>query len=178
MKNTWLIVVLLVAFSACKKEIKTLPDETQTGANTFGAKVDGVNWGPLSAGIVPTAAILEARFSADSSVFITARNFSRSPLETEMEIYLKNVVGPGTYVLNQLTDHYPSHSASYGYYVKRNIYLIDEWITSNTVGGQVQVTKMDWANQIISGTFSFTAAAKVNSAPLTVTEGRFDVKIQ
>lgn len=170
--------VAALSFTSCKKEIKTLPDETQTGANTFGAKINGENWGPLGAGIVPTAAILEARFSADSSVFINARNFSRTPNETEMEIYLKNISGPGTYQLNQNTEVYPSHSASYGYYVKRNINVIDDWTTSSSATGQVQVTKIDWANRVISGSFQFTANARYGSAPITVTEGRFDVKIQ
>lgn len=179
MKNLFfLTAITILVFSSCKKEIKSLPEETQTGANTFGAKVDGENWGPLGAGIVPTAPVLEARFSADSSVFITARNFSRSPVETEMEIYLKNISGPGTYQLNQATEVYPGHSASYGYFIKRKVSVIDEWMTGGDATGQVQLTKIDWANRIISGSFQFNAKARYGSAPLTVTEGRFDVKIQ
>ncbi len=179
MKNLLLITTFLVAtFTSCKKEIKSLPDLTQSGANTFGAKINGENWGPLSAGIVPTAPILEARFSADSSVFINARNFSRSPVETEMEIYLKNLTGPGSYQLNQNTGVYPGHSYSYAYYLKRKISITDDWITSSSATGQVQVTKIDWVNKIISGSFQFTAKATYSSAPITVTEGRFDVKIQ
>lgn len=164
--------------SACDKEVELLPDPTQTGANTFGAKVDGENWGPLKFGVVPGAPVLEARVSADSSVFITARNLSRSPLETEMEIYLKQAKAPGTYALNQNTDVYPAHTASYGYYLKRNVSLVDQWVTGASATGQVQVTKMDWAERILSGTFSFTAAAKYGSPAVTVTEGRFDVRFQ
>ena len=178
MKNLLFIAVLFIGFSSCKKEIETLPDTTETGANTFGAKINGENWGPLGFGIVPTAPTLEARFAVDSSIFINARNFSRSPVETEMEIYLKNISGPGIYNLNQNTAVAPGHSASYAYYIKRNLNVIDEWITSSTSTGQVQLTKIDWANKIISGSFSFTAAAKYGRAPITATEGRFDIKIQ
>ncbi len=178
MKNILITSLLLVAITSCKKEIKSLPEPTQTGANTFGAKVDGENWGPLKAGIVPTAAILEARYSADSSVFINARNFSRSPIETEMEIYLKNVISPGVYPLVVATEAYPSHSGSYGYYVKRNISVIDEWITGPQANGEVVITKIDRTANIISGTFRFTANARYGSAVITVTDGRFDVKIQ
>jgi Family of unknown function (DUF6252) len=173
-----LAAVITVLFSACKKEIKNLPDETQTGAGTFGAKVNGENWGPLGAGILPTAPVLEARFAGDNSVFINARNFSRTPIETEMEIFLKNIPGPGTILLNQATEAYPNQSASYAYYVKRNVNLEDYWITGSAATGEVNVTKFDMANHIISGTFQFTANAHYGSAPLTVTEGRFDVKIQ
>ena len=178
MKNLLFIVLTLAILSSCKKEIETLPDTTETGANTFGAKINGENWGPLGFGIVPTAPTLEASFAADSSIFINARNFSRSPVETEMQIYLKNVSAPGSYLLNQNTAVAPGHSASYAYYIKRNFSVTDEWITSTTATGQVQVTKMDWANKIISGSFSFTADAKYGSAPISVTEGRFDIKIQ
>lgn len=156
----------------------SLPDATQTGANTFGALVNGENWGPLKAGIMPTLPILEARFSADSSVFINARNFSRTPTETEMEIYIKNLRGPGTYQLNQATDAYPGHSASYAFFVKRKVTVEDEWMTGATATGQVQVTKIDWEARIISGTFSFTGNPRYGTELLTVTEGRFDVRVQ
>lgn len=178
MKHLLLIAIIFSSFSSCKKEIETLPDTTQTGANTFGAKINGENWGPLKAGLLPTLPILEARFAGDSSIFINARNFSRTPVETEMEIYIKNVAAPGIYALNQATEIYPGESASYAYYVKRNFSITDEWITSSTATGQVQVTKIDWANKNIAGTFSFTANAKYGSASIFVTEGRFDVKIQ
>ncbi len=178
MKKLLLLIAVVVAFAACKKEIKTLPEETQTGANTFGAKLNGENWGPLKAGILPTAPLLEARFSGDQSIIITARNFSRTPIETEMEIFLKNVTAPGTYLLNQTTARYPAQSASYAYYEKRNVNIEDQWITGSEATGEVVVTKLDIPNRVISGTFQFAASAKYGSAPITVTEGRFDVKIQ
>ena len=177
-KILFVAAIALAAFTSCKKEIKSLPEETQTGAGTFGAKINGENWGPLKAGVLPTAPILEARFGADNSVFINARNFSRTPIETEMEIYLKNVTAPGTFELNTDTSPFPNQSASYAYYVKRNVTLIDEWITNKVATGQVVVTKIDVPNRIISGTFQFTANAKYGSDPISVTEGRFDVKIQ
>jgi hypothetical protein len=179
MKNLLLIALTLTCFiTSCKKEIENLPDTTETGANTFGAKINGENWGPLGFGIVPTAPTLEVRFWGDSSVFINVRNFSRSPVETEMEIYLENISAPGIYPLNQTTTVFPNHTASYAYYLKRNFTVTDEWITSSTATGQVQVTRFDRANKIISGSFSFTADAKYGSAPLLVTDGRFDLKIQ
>ena len=178
MKNFLLISLTVLVFSSCKKNIETLPVTTESGANTFGAKINGENWGPLGFGIVPTAPTLEARFWGDSSVFINVRNFSRSPVETEMEIYLQNIALPRIYILNQNTDIFPNHSASYAYYLKRNFTVTDEWVTSSTATGQVQVTKIDRVNKIIAGTFSFTADAKYGSAPIVVTEGRFDIRIQ
>lgn len=177
MKKLLAAAFALVVLNSCKQEIKTLPEPTQTGANTFGAKVNGENFGPLGSSLL-TKTTLEATHGFDSSIIIHARNFSRSPIEFEMEIYLKNVNAPGTYSLNQETEIAPGQSASYAYYVRRNINITDEWITSNNATGTVQVTKIDWVNRIVSGTFEFTANAKRGSGSITVTEGRFDVKFQ
>jgi hypothetical protein len=175
MKSAVLLLAAVIVFASCKKEIRTLPDPTQTGANTFGAKVNGENWGPLKAGIMPTLPVLEARFWTDSSFFLNIRNFSRTPTETEMEIFVDNITGPGVYLLNQPTRVFPYHTASYAYFVKRKFTIQDEWVTSNNATGQVEITKFDKQQKIISGTFQFTANATYDSGPLTVTEGRFDV---
>lgn len=176
MKSIFLSLAVLLLLSSCKKTIDELAEATQSGANTFGAKVNGENWGPLGGSFL-TAPTLEARPGADSSVFINARNFSRTPTETEMEIYLQHVSRPGTYPLTQTTEVYPSQSSSYAYYVKRRVTVEDEWITGAAATGEVQITKIDWAAKIIAGTFRFTGDARYGSAPISVTEGRFDVKI-
>jgi hypothetical protein len=178
MKNMLLLLMTVILVASCKKEIRNLPDASQTGAGTFGAKIDGENWGPLKAGILPTKPVLEARFGANGDVYINARNFSRTPIETEMEIYLKGATTTGTYLLNQQTQIYPAQSASYVYYVKRNLNIEDEWMTGSDATGQVVITRLDVPARIISGTFQFTANAKYGSAPITVTEGRFDIKVQ
>lgn len=178
MKRYFFPALLVLFFFSCKKDIETLPEATQTGANTFGAKINGENWGPLKGGIVPTAPILEARFGNSTSIFINARNFSRTPRETEMEIYVAGITGPGTYAFNQNTAAFPNHTASYAYYVKRNLTLEDEWITSTAATGQITITRFDVAGRVVSGTFQFTANAQFGSSPINVTDGRFDVTIQ
>ncbi|MGZ5190125.1 MAG: DUF6252 family protein [Flavisolibacter sp.] len=179
MKNLVLALIVLAVFSGCKKDIDELPPATETGANTFGAKVDGELWVPQKFGVAPSAPILEARYGGNSSLFINARNFSSSPTETEFEIHIKNFTGTGTYQLNQVTNKYPYENASYGYFIKRKLMPLNDWITTNQFTGNVVVTKYDSTNKIVAGTFSFTAGSTDNTAePLVVTEGRFDVKIQ
>jgi hypothetical protein len=143
--------------------------------------VDGEFWVPQKFGVAPSAALLEARYSGNNSVFINARNFASSPTETEFEIYLRNILetGTGTIVLNQLTNKYPQESASYGYFIKRKFMPVGQWITGPQHTGTVTITKLDSVNNIISGTFQFTAGSiNTNDDPIVVTEGRFDVKIQ
>jgi hypothetical protein len=175
---------ILIAFSisfllvSCKKEITELPPATQTGANTFGAKVDGSFFTPQGFGPFPANDILEARFLPNRDLYINARNFASSPNEKEFELFIKGATTIGTYQLNTTTN-YPTTAVSYGYYVKRNITPQNEWITSAAYSGSVTITKIDSVNHFVSGTFQFNAINLYNAPqPMSVTEGRFDVKTQ
>ena len=167
-----------MAFASCSKKVTELPAATNTGANTFGASINGTLWAPQGYGIMSTAPILEASFAGNNSYVINARNFSKEPTETEFEIYLKNVTAPGTYTLNANTDIGPNRTASYIYYVERQVNPVHEYITSSTTPGTVTITRLDISNHVLSGTFSFTGKEMSGGAPIAVTDGRFDVKIQ
>lgn len=178
MQKGWMALVVMLLLFACKKEIDELPETTATGANTFGAKINDKLWGPLKFGIVPTAPILEARYLGGGMLLINARNFGSSPNESEMEIYLNDVTGPGTYFLNKKTNTLPNATANYAYYVERRITPENEWLTNAQYPGKVTITKLDVANKIVAGTFEFKAINTGSELkPLTVTDGRFDIKL-
>ena len=180
MKNFIYSLLALILFftTSCKKDLTELPPATQTGANTFGAKVDGKLWGPAGFGVVPTAPILQARYYGDG-IIINAGNYSSSPTESEFEIYIKHLTGPGTYPLNFDTQKYPNEGGSYAYYVLRKLTPVNEWITSSQYSGSVNITLNDTANRIISGTFQFDAMNLYSAQQLLhVTDGRFDIKVQ
>jgi hypothetical protein len=171
------LALFIIFLVSCKKDVTELPPATQTGANTFGCKVDGNFWVPAGFGIISTAPILEARL-AGNSLFLNARNFSSSPTETEFELYVQNITAPGVYQLNT-TLGAPNPFASYAYYVHRKITPDNEWMTSAEYTGTVNITRIDTVNLIISGTFEFRAINLYNAPqPMTVTDGRFDVKAQ
>lgn len=177
MKKIFTAVLALVLFAACNKEVDELPPVTQTGANTFGAKVDGELWAPKGFGPFPANDILQARMTGTSFLTIDAKNFASSPNETQFQILVAGVTGPGTYQLNN--DVVLPSSSSYGYYVKRNITPLNEWVTSASIGGSVTITRLDTVNKVVSGTFQFNAMNLYNTPQqLTVTEGRFDIKLQ
>lgn len=169
-----------MAFASCSKKVTELPAPTDTGANTFGASINGTLWAPQGYGIMSTAPILEASFAGNNSYIIHARNFSKEPKETEFEIYLKNITAPGRYTINANTNiEANDRSGSYIYYVEREVNPLHEYITSSTTPGTVTITKLDIPNHILSGTFSFTGKAIMGGGdPIAVTDGRFDVKIQ
>lgn len=177
MKNFLTACLSLFLLASCNKKVDELPPATQTGANTFGAKIDGEFWVPKTFGPINANSILEVRILAAQDYYIHARNFASSPVETEFEFFLKGVTAPGTYLLNT-TVGYPSSAASYGYYIKRKLTPLNEWITSSTQTGSVTITKVDLVTRIIAGTFQFTAADIADpTKQITVTEGRFDLRI-
>jgi hypothetical protein len=178
MKNILSVLCFFILLS-CKKDVSELPEASQTGANTFGAKVDGSFWVPQKFGVVPANNLLEVQPLPNNSFLINARNLSSSPTETEFEIFLQNITGPGTILLNQNTGIGNYTSGSYAYYVKRKFMPLNEWITSAQYTGSVTITKYDMVNKILSGSFQFTAGSTDNTAnPISVTEGRFDIAIQ
>lgn len=177
MKKILTALASVFVLASCSKDVTELPPETQTGANTFGAKVNGQFWIPQGFGSLPANDILEARMSGNT-IIINARNFSDSPTETEFEIRLAGVNSTGTYLLNSTVIH-PSSDVSYAYYVKRKLTPENEWLTSAANTGVVNITKLDTVNWIVSGTFHFDMMNIYNTPdPVAVTEGRFDLKVQ
>ena len=179
MKTTLLVFFSVLLLSSCKKSVDALPEATQTGANTFGLKLNGAYWIPQTF-VGMNSPILNAQLTGANinDLMITAQNFASEPTETQFSLYIQNITGPGLYQLNETTDIYPNVAGSYGYYVKRKINPLNEWITSSQKTGSVTITKWDLANKIIAGTFEFTAGSIDNSADdIIVTDGRFDLKL-
>ena len=178
MKKLIPVFALVLILISCSKDVEELPPATQTGANTFGAMVNGKYWVPQDFGVLNVGTKLEARRMPTKDIIINARNFASSPTETEFEFRIKSVTEPGTYLFNTDVTH-PSGAASYVYYVKRKFTPLNEWLTSSQYTGSVIITKVDTVNHIVSGTFQFNAINLYNDPePLTVTDGRFDVRWQ
>ena len=171
MKKLVAFFALVVLVTSCKKNISELPEITGTGSEVFGASVNGKLWTPQKFGIIPTKQILEARYEPGNSVLINARNFASSPKESEFALSIKNITGPGVYVLG-------GDSGNYAYYVERKFTSTDEWKTNQQFTGSVTITVNDRTNKILAGTFQFQAASLYGREPITVTDGRFDVKLQ
>ncbi|TCJ14003.1 hypothetical protein EPD60_08285 [Flaviaesturariibacter flavus] len=178
MKNLFAMAAATLLLASCSKKVSELPAATDSGENTFGASVNGTLWAPRKS-VMPSAPPVEASFAGGDDYVIHARDLGSTPRETEFEIFLKDITRPGTYVLNANTAKMPNHSGAYAYYVERNMTPKYEYITSSTNTGSVNITRVDKANHILAGTFSFTAK-EINGKtdPINVTEGRFDVQIQ
>jgi len=143
---------VLLAFSmiSCSK---TSDDDLglDTSPNTFVANLEGEAW---------NAAKKEAVLSNDYlTIYAEANNHTLVCLQ--MELYKNEPVGK-TYVLTNTSTHFASYDFtsrldSLVYWTKNN---------SDAYGqsGDIELTKLDEANKLVSGTFKFRAFNNHNSA--------------
>ena len=160
------LLAVAVAAGSCKKEeVDALPKATQTGQHTFGCLVDGKAFVPLpSRGINSSS-----RDPLEASVYHTDLLVSARG-DGYVDFALRNAFQPGTYPLNDAnanTNGYGMYQISAGPY-----------FTTATHTGTVTLTRIDTVARIAAGTFQFTAFNQRNSQTVTVTEGRFDVRLK
>ncbi|MFD2719415.1 DUF6252 family protein [Hymenobacter monticola] len=167
MKKQFLAALYAAALlaAACKKDAPDagLPAATQEGRNTFGCLVDGQAFGPKP----PTGINSSSRDPLEASIYrtdvlVSARGGGY------VEFALRNAFRPGTYPLGE------TQTASYGSYIINGI----SHYTTATYPGTVTLTRIDTVARIAAGTFEFTALDYRSGKTVTVTQGRFDVRLK
>lgn len=175
----------LLALGACKKKLVyptlILPEATQVGNNTGGAKIDGQVWLPATTLFVgaPTR-VMYHRGSTGYQLTVSlsrATDPESAPLnDTSIRIYVPDIRSAGTVALNQQSNpslvNTPAH-ATFTYAKPSPDQVL---ITGPDAPGQLTVTRLDTVARVISGTFEFRAREIRGSATVQVTEGRFDLK--
>ena len=172
----YVMLVMFASCKSCKKEINLLPDETQTGANTFGCLVDGKAWIPTGSGAIGSKPIVGGYRSALPPVYSNSTNvwILTSRDSERISLYARNVDRIGAYPLNFDTgpapqelypQNYASCSTNSGFYTTTTIHT-----------GVVEITRADTVSSIVSGRFSFTGLDRTTNKTIQVTDGRFDCK--
>jgi hypothetical protein len=177
-------LILVIACNKSKDELSTLPERTQIGNNTLGFKLNGRVWttngkycynqwgncrdNPLAryfsygkGGIALTSdrVIYKGVSVASSETF----EFSISKDFNRLGVY--RLKGVDTLFEVNFTDN----NISWQYYK----------LVPNRETFQVNITRLDTIAKVVSGEFSGTLYKKDNpSDSITISEGRFDVKIQ
>lgn len=177
MKNLFLLLVIILTFSACDKddkpiaEIDKLPPATQTGTNKIGCLVNGQALLPKGVGINYNCFY---QHLADGKHFVLGYNNSTNDI-------LKNIViGIHLTELNQgqtyqLTEDFGSNLISkYGAYSISTNQGGILYNTNNLNVGELKITKLDPVNLIISGTFWFDAINHTGEK-IQIRDGRFDM---
>ena len=171
--TTFVPLFVFLISASCKKE--KLTKETQIGADTFSCKINGVvhipNNEAFSVKAISTSLYLNGNPNYFDLSILT--NYSREKPSEKIYITLYKIKQEQVYTLN-------STEFKYGTYILGIANGLGG-ITYNSKAfnkGEVNITKLDLANKIISGTFWFEATNENDpNDKVSVTEGRFDLKI-
>ena len=176
MKRTLLFFALAllttsILVTGCKKDENPADGgsgggNTQTGAGTMSAKIDGQDWSSTSIPGLPGA---YAIYTSNNLTLIGTQVQGTSA--STFNITIANVIGTGEFRLGLFPVGSFQGVGAYGTSAGQ------AWATTNTETGTVKITKLDTQNKIVSGTFSFKCKnPSANPQIRNITDGRFDVK--
>ena len=190
--KTALIFTILNLYSCSSNDSEeqgftpTLPAITQTGANTFGCYIDGKLltprdgapdlYGPNKG--MRTFALGTGPNYTYNEIYIDDRKSENGGL---LRIHLIELHqnGEGTYTINE-SNCQNGLDANVSININCRVYdateQIYKWYCSIENAGTLTISRYDYDNGIISGTFSCTMQNKDNSnEQIEITQGRFDI---
>lgn len=156
-------------FSSCKEK-EVYPSETQEGRNTFGVKIDGNKWLPNQASTVPVApSRLQGEYIKQGGIVaVTAR---RDNFDEVIVLTIVDVFKTGHYTFNG--DSTKSTRTEFS-----GDKLNDKYRLFSGGINEVNITKLDTINKIVSGNFKVQLKGITNNATKNLTEGIFDIKYE
>jgi len=186
MKTTILktAILLFITFISCSTNnnefTPTLPEATQTGQNTFGCYVDGNLLIPRNGTGTIYGPDRGMRFWALGSppnyIYdeITIHDF-KSNKDNRMDIHFVNLHnnGIGSFLIKE-SNCFNQNGANPTINIRCK--YNGKWYCSIENGGTINITRYDYDNGIVSGTFSCTVQNKDNpNETIEITQGRFDI---
>ena len=168
MKNIFLTLILLATLSCCNNDddnTETLPPATQTGAGTFACYVNGTSYIDTSGGYFNCFyQFIDGVYffgiggeDENHSIFRQVILSSNASKIEENAQYTLNCNEPG--------NHY-GEVAFTGQLLGAT--------TCNTNFGTMTITKLDFTNNIVSGTFEFDIIHPDTGEIIQIRDGRFD----
>lgn len=170
MKKLLLLFMFAITFSCCNKDDdnpQTLPPATQTGAGTFACYVNGKPFIDTSGGYFNCFYQFtggEYYFGiqgADTVGMITGVGLGTDKKQIEQGI---------TYQLIEPTDG----NANGGIGITKSVSSGTISYTNSQYTGEFTITKLDFTNHIVSGTFWFDVENPYTGETIQIREGRFD----
>lgn len=171
---------LILLSSSCKKhvvppqsELSKLPAATQTGANTFGCLVNGkafIPGGSLFSGSHQQCNYIYTNGGYYFTILTTNQDYYNAVKQVQIETDSLTISEGQILILRRLSAGHAN--AGYAFIGANN--NLNSYDTTDTNSGQLTITKFDQVNQIVSGTFYFTAV-NIAKDTVKVTDGRFDM---
>ncbi len=162
-------VLALSSCQSCKKQVEPdLPPETQTGAGTFGCKVNGKVWLPKGKPNIFASSlqvIYDEGYFGNLDIRAYNKDYDEYLSINAFNVYSEMIFNINTPPADSLMQQirFSSNDCSYNY---------GEAFYRN---GKLRVTKLDKQKRIITGTFECTMK-RDGCDTLKITEGRFDLK--
>lgn len=168
------VLSLVLWFAGCKKDDPNCPPDlpcaTQNGENTYGCYIDGKPWvAKVEFNVFdPSAHKIEASYDeTDYGTFndnyVRLLGVYYGDTSTSLIIHFNPLQRIGNVVLDSLNFYGIRFRTSHA------VYDIDE-----NSPYEINVTKLDFEKNIISGTFFFRGIYKKDT--IDITEGRFDIR--
>ena len=153
------ILLFLSSFSSCQKEeLNVLPQETQTGANTFGCYIDN-NLFVNSYGATYTHTPYISSIYTKDSDFLEV--YAENKDIGNFGFWIKN---PKVNTFNKIYNAVFENS-NHDLYSSKNM-------------DSIYLTKFDTINKIVSGRFDYILKSESDSTlKIKVSKGRFDIKL-
>ena len=171
--------ILLIALTCtCEKEEteNPLPTNTEIGANTFIFRVNGGEIIESEVGYLPISPRIRVFYNHVDTILNRDFHFEIRGCKIILEhnktaaIVIKTMPVSGKYIL--------SENDNYSFYFDHEPDVLS-YYTDNNHKGELDVTKLDTVNHIISGKFKFDAKRHFNGEELeeyVTVEGQFDIR--
>ncbi len=173
----FLLLICVVFTTSCYKyEIPeapepVLPPKTQNGENIIGFLLNGKVWKPGGNAFLSFKRLLRATYDDRGFQIYAEKIDSENKAVNEFEIMISDTnIQEGIYII----DEWPQSESIARFYF-HNPKDTCEYFSSNSFGGQINITKLDTANKIIAGTFEIKLI-NGKCQDIHITEGRFDFK--
>ncbi|MFV0572247.1 MAG: hypothetical protein ACK5M1_07445 [Xanthomarina gelatinilytica] len=171
MKNLLFLLTITLTLSCCNKDddnnTETLPPATQTGAGTFACKVNGQNFIDTSGGYFNCF----YQFTGGEYYFgIQGSDTVGMITSVGLGTDKKQIEQGGVYQLIEPTDG----NANGGTGITQSVSSGTISYTNSQYTGELTITKLDFTNNIVSGTFWFDVENPYTGETVEIREGRFD----
>jgi len=178
MKKTALLFFMVgfILLFSCRKDkgsnpTETLPPETQEGKNTFGCYVNGNLWLPKN-GVICLGCpqkLTGGYYPSYKSLAIYTFKKNKDWQSERINIIGNDITSTGIYNLGYDPD---SLNTSYEL-LESDGSTSTRYVLIDPSNSQLNITKLDTINKIVSGKFSFTAIH--GNSTISITNGVFDI---
>ena len=183
MKNLILIFLATLTLSCCDKDddktpLEQLPPATTTGANTAGCLVNGQVFLPKgSSQFGPTLSCFYQQDKDGYHLGLGIANKTKSDIKAiNISTNPVQLIENTTYNLIARTNNGTNYNSNFGQYtIYSNTTQDIKFETTNSITGELKITKLNIQQRIVSGTFWYDA---INSdgEKVEVRDGRFDMR--